>query len=353
MQIEELRQRIDALDRQIVDSLAERARCAQAIGEVKKGKSLPAFDPAREQEVLRQILARNPGPLPAESLAAIYREIISGCRSLERDVSVAYWGPPASNTHVAARQQFGPEAAYLPTPTLAEVFTEVEKGRADYGVVPVENSTEGVVSLTLDMFLQTSLRICAETYVQIHHCLLSRERDLDAVRRLYTMPQATAQARAWLREHLPRVELVDVSTTARAAELAAAEPETAAIANRSAAEQYALHVLGDQIEDNPRNRTRFLILGGREPDPTGRDKTSLLFSVRHEAGALVRALAAFQEHGISLTFIQSRPTKLEPWEYVFFVDALGHARTPPLSEALPRLDEQCLFVRVLGSYPEV
>jgi chorismate mutase/prephenate dehydratase len=356
MRIEELRRRIDELDRQIVALLDERAGCARAIGEAKDRRDLPAFDPAREAEVLRAVRAASRGPLAPEALAAVYREILAGCRALQRPLTVAYWGPPASNTHVAARQRFGPEACYLPTTAVADVFAEVERGRAEFGVVPVENSTEGVVTWTLDRFLQTPLRICGELYVQIHHHLLSRERELAQVRRLFTMPQATAQCREWLRDHLVGVERLEVSTTARAAELAAAEEGAAAIANRAAAEEYRLDLLAEQIEDNPRNRTRFLVLGTLEPPPTGRDKTSLVISVSHEAGALHRATGAFADHGISMTLIQSRPTKVTPFEYDFFIDVLGHVQGPgehpPLAAALRDLQQRALVVKVLGSYPE-
>jgi chorismate mutase / prephenate dehydratase len=353
MRIEDHRQRIDELDRQIVALLNERARSARAIGELKRGQDLHSFAPAREQQVLRAVADASTGPLEADSLEAIYREIITACRSLEHPITIAYWGPPASNTHVAARQRFGPRSVYLPQPTVADVFSEVEHARADFGVVPVENSTEGVVSLTLDMFIESPLRICAETFVQIHHHLLSHAGELAEVRRVYTMPQATAQCRSWLAHHLPRAELVDVTTTARAAEIAASEPGAAAIANRAAAEHYGLKVLAEKIEDNPRNRTRFLILGATPTPPSGRDKTSVVFSVRHEAGALAHALSVLEAHGISMTMIESRPTKLTPWEYVFFIDVVGHvADDGPLREALPEFEKCCLFVKVLGSYPE-
>jgi chorismate mutase/prephenate dehydratase len=354
--IRALRRQIDDLDQQIVSLLSARAACAREIGEAKDGANLQVFDPAREEQVLRRIAGINQGPLTAAGLSAIYREIISACRALERPVSVAYWGPPASNTHLAAEQRFGPEGTFLPMQTVADVFGEVERGKAHYGVVPVENSTEGIVSLTLDMFLDSPLQVCAEIYVEIHHYLLSRASSLREVRRIYTMPQATAQCQAWLRRQLPGVELVDVTTTARAAQIAAGEPDAAAIANRAAAEEYGLNVLAEEVEDNPRNRTRFLVIGEQQPAATGRDKTSILFSVRHEPGALARALHVLEKHGISLTMIASRPTKLTPWEYVFFIDVQGHAADPEdksrLLAALPEFEARCLFVRILGSYPE-
>ncbi len=352
----DLRRQIDELDRRIVELLNERAACAHAIGEAKVAQELAAFAPAREQEVLRAVGELNRGPLPAAALDSIYRAIINACRALERPLRISYWGPPASNTHVAARDRFGPQATYQPAQTVADVFAEVEKQRADYGVVPVENSTEGVVNLTLDMFLQTPLRICAETYVHIHHNFLSRAGSLSEIRRVYTMPQATAQCRTWLCQELPGAELVDVSTTARAAAIAADEPDAGAIGNHAASQEYELAILAENIEDNPRNRTRFLVVGNLEPPPTGKDKTSIVFSVPHQAGALARALAVFDRYGVSLTMIESRPTKITPWESVFYIDVKGHAGAisdnASLRAALPDFERACLFVQVLGSYPE-
>jgi chorismate mutase/prephenate dehydratase len=239
--------------------------------------------------------------------------------------------------------------------SISGVFAEVEKGGADYGVVPVENSTEGVVNHTLDMFLDSELKICSEVYTRISHNLLSNCATLGEVRRVYTMPQATGQCRIWLQRHLASVELVEVTTTARAAEIAAGEAGAAAIANPTAAEQYGLGALAEQIEDNPRNRTRFLVLGNSVPAPSGRDKTSIMFSVRHVAGELIRALTTFEQHGVNLTLIESRPTKRTPWEYVFFIDTGGHVNDPSetaLQQALAQFEQKCLFVKVLGSYPE-
>jgi chorismate mutase/prephenate dehydratase len=288
-------------------------------------------------------------------MQAIYREIISACLALERPLRIAYWGPPASNTHVASRTRFGAQAEYTPADSIAGVFAEVEKGSSDYGVVPVENSTEGIVNYTLDMFLESDLKICAEIYTRISHNLLSHCTALEEVQRIYTMPQATGQCRTWLQRHLPGVELVEVTTTARAAGIAAQEPDAAAIANRAAAEEYGLQILAESIQDNPRNWTRFLVLGNLQPPASGRDKTSIMFSVRHEAGGLIRALAAFEKHDVNLTLIESRPTKRTPWEYVFFIDACGHVEDPEdasLRKALALFRERCLFVKVLGSYPE-
>jgi chorismate mutase/prephenate dehydratase len=355
MNINDSRKAIDDLDRRIVELLNERARHAQAIGRTKAEQSAEAFAPAREQQVFDRLADANDGPLSDASLRAIYREVISACRALERRMAVGYWGPAGSNTHVAALSRFGHGVQLIPLESIAAVFGEVEKGGADYGVVPVENSTEGIVSYTFDEFLDSDLRVCAEVHLPIHHSIVSTAASLAEVRRLYTMFQATAQCRSWLSRHLPQVELIEVSTTARAAQVAAGEPDAAAIANRVAAEEYGLQILAEGIEDSARNFTRFFVLGRTQPPPTGHDKTSILFSVPHAAGALIRALAAFEKNNLNLTMIQSRPTKLKPWEYVFFVDVVGHVEEPgdsPLRRALQSFQERCLFIRVLGSYPE-
>jgi chorismate mutase / prephenate dehydratase len=355
MDIQSLREQIDLLDREIVTRLNQRAELARQIGMLKAAQELETFAPAREQEVQARVCASNAGPLPDRAIQAIYREVVSACRALERPLSIAYWGPPASNTHVATLTRFGRQANLLALDSIAAVFAEVEKETVDYGVVPIENSTEGVVSYTLDSFLETEVKIGAEIYVPIHHHLLSRCTALEQVRRIYTMPQATAQCRRWLNHHAGEIEQVEVTTTARAAEIASREPDAAAIANSAAAEQYGLEPLAERIEDNPRNRTRFLVLGRNTTPPTGRDKTSILFSVRHEAGELIRALAAFEKYDLNLTLIESRPTKQRPWEYVFFVDVTGHLDdpdNPSVRKALEQFQQRTLFVRILGSYPE-
>ncbi len=355
MEIDDYRRRIDELDAEIVRLLNERATCAVRIGQAKEMEQRPAFAPGRERQVLERVARANAGPLKKEDVQAIYREVMSACRALEKRLTVAYWGPPASNTHVAARRRFGNGVEYLETGSIQETFQQVERGNAELGVVPVENSTEGVIARTLDMFLTGDLQICAEIYVPIQHNLVSNARSLDQVRRVYTMFQATAQCREWLSRNLPHVELVETTTTARGAGLAAADPEAGAIANSAAAEEYGVGILAEHIEDNPRNRTRFWVVGRIQPPPSGADKTSILFSVPHRPGALVRALDAFSRNGVSLTFIESRPTKQTPWEYVFFVDAQGHPNEgpdSPLCQALTALRDECAFVRVLGAYPE-
>lgn len=355
MDISDYRRRIDALDQEIVRLVNERAMCARRIGEAKLQTDTPAYAPERERQVLDRVAAASEGPLEAAAIQGIYREIMSACRALERPLMVAYWGPPASNTHVAARRRFGSQASFLETGSIAEVFAQVERGNADFGVIPVENSTEGVVAPSLDQFLKGDLKICAEVYVPIQHNLLSNAPSLDRVKRVYTMFQATAQCRDWITRNLGHVEMVETTTTARGASLAAEDPEAGAIANLAAAEHYGVNILAEHIEDNPRNRTRFWVIGRLEPGPSGQDKTSLMFAVPHRPGALVGALACFSAFDVSLTFIESRPTKQTPWEYVFFVDVQGHTAgeaDSPLRQALAKFQEHCLFTRVLGSYPE-
>jgi chorismate mutase / prephenate dehydratase len=354
MEIEENRRRIDALDKEIIRLINERAECARRIGAAKKQSDRSPYDPVRERQVLEKAAGHNAGPLPDRAIEAIYREIMSACLALQRPVTVAFWGPAASNTHVAARRGFGSQAQYVETGSIPETFAQVARGAADFGVVPVENSTEGVIARTLDEFLDCDLEICSEIYVPIQHNLLSRAATVAELKRVYTMFQATGQCREWMGKHLGHVELLDTTTTARGAALAAGDPEAGAIANTAAAEEYGLSVLAEHIEDNPRNWTRFWVIGRLSPTPSGADKTSLLFAVPHRPGALVRALEVFSRNGVSMTFIESRPTKQTPWEYLFFIDITGHRGEPdsPTARALAELEEHCLFTRVLGSYPE-
>jgi len=352
MDLHDLRKEIDRLDQQVLELLTKRAEIALEIGKHKQRAKKSFFTPEREHQVLNRLTSANKGPLPNTALRAIYREIISASRSLEKPLTVAYWGPPATNTHMASIQKFGSSCSFMPMDTIPDVFSEVERERADYGVVPIENSTEGVINHTLDTFLASKLKICSEVYLPITHNLLSQASSLSEIKRVYSIPTATAQCRNWLRANLPDVEILDVSTTARGAQLCAEEPTSAAIATSLAAEIYGLKLLAEHIEDNPQNRTRFLVVGYNEPAPSGRDKTSVMFSVPHKAGSLFRAMSAFEKYDINLTMIESRPTKLTPWEYVFFIDCQGHIKDQSVQKALAALKEYTLFVTVLGSYPE-
>jgi len=350
MSILEHRKAIDRIDRQLVRLLNERVRHAREIGALKKQHGEEIYAPHRERAVLERICRLNPGPLPQENLRAIYREIMSGALALEKPTTIAYLGPEATFTHQAALQRFGTSVSYLPLKTIADVFAEVTKRRADYGVVPVENSTEGVVTHTLDMFMDSDLKIVAQIVMPISQCLLSRG-PRARIRRLYIHPQSLAQCRDWLRKNLPDVEIIETASNARSAELAAREKNAAAVAGLLAAEKYGLPVLEHNIQDSADNATRFLVLGRQCPPPTGHDRTSLMFCIADKPGALHGAIAPFRRYRINMTKIESRPSKRKAWQYYFFVDCDGHAAEPKVARALEELGRHCVFVKVLGSYP--
>jgi chorismate mutase/prephenate dehydratase len=352
MSLQDLRRQIDAIDSELLELLSARARLVQEVGESKARTATHFFTPERERQIFERLVAQNPGPLPATAIRAVFREIISGTRALEAPITVAYLGPAGTFSHRAARDKFGTSSTHLNRDTIPDVFAAVERGDAQYGVVPVENSTEGVVPYTLDLFSQTRLKVCAEVFVPVVHHLATRAESLGEVKRLYAHPQSLAQSRQWLREHLPRVEVIEVTSNSRSAQMAAVDSESAAICTDIASEIYGVPLAASHIEDSPHNRTRFLVIGENEPQPSGKDKTSIFFSVQHRAGALMRAMAAFDAHDINLTMIESRPTKQMPWEYVFFIDFQGHVKEDRIARALKHLNEQSMFVTVLGSYPE-
>lgn len=355
MPLNELRRQIDALDNQLLELLSQRARLVQEVGQNKTRSQTKFFSPERERQIFERLNDSNQGPLPPTAVRAIFREIISASRALEAQIRVAYLGPAGTFSHQAALDKFGTSSEHLPTDTIPDVFAQVERGEADYGIVPVENSTEGIVPYTLDMFHEkgTRLKICAEVYVQVVHNLVSKAETLADIQRLYAHPQAFAQSRNWLRDHLgTAIEVVDATSNSKAAQLAAADPTSAAITTSIASELYGVPMLAQHIEDSPHNRTRFLVIGENTPQPSGRDKTSIFFSVQHKAGSLMRAMAAFDAHDINLTMIESRPTKQLAWEYVFFIDIQGHHKEERVNRALRLLEEHSLFVTILGSYPE-
>lgn len=348
--LEKLRDEIDHLDREIVALLHARAAKAEAIGAIKQARGKPVLDPQREMQVLRNVLDAGTGVLSDEALTTIYSAILSVSRALQRPLAIAYLGPAATNAHQAARCQFGDAATYLPSQTIAEVFLRTEKAEADYGVVPVENSSEGMVSNTLDMFVESDLKVSAEVLLPISHNLLAKC-ELQEIKRVCSHPQALAQSRGWLGQNLPGVELVETSSTARAAELAAVEAGTAAVANALAASVYGLNVLASRIEDSTQNFTRFLVIGQHTSERSGNDKTALLFSIKDRIGALHDVLAAFQSNDINLAKIESRPSRRRAWEYIFFVDLLGHPDDPAVQRALAELGAECDLVKVLGAWP--
>ncbi len=351
--LEALRARIDALDEKIQDLLNRRARLAQAIAKLKENDAHASFyRPEREAEVLRRVLARNRGPLPDEEVARLFREIMSACLALESRLRVAFLGPEGTFTQEAAYKHFGHSVDAVPLAAIDEVFREVEAGGAEFGVVPIENSTEGVVNHTLDMFVNSPLKICGEVELRVHHHLLGRDGDPKAARRVVSHQQSLAQCREWLDAHLPGLERVSVASNAEAARLAAADPTTLAVAGASAAERYGLKVLAANIEDNPDNTTRFLVIGRLETAPSGQDKTSLLVSGRNRPGSLYRLLAPFARHGINMTRIESRPSRRSRWEYVFFIDIEGHVKEARVKRALAALEREASFVKWLGSYPK-
>lgn len=352
MDISDIRKRIDEIDKQLVEMINERANCAIEIGKMKNQGAKSIFAPEREVQVMGGVLRNNKGPLSDATMAAVFREVISACRALEKPITVSYFGPAGSNTHIASILKFGDSTTFVAANTIPDVFNAVERNESNYGVVPVENSTEGIVNHTLDMFLLSEMRICAEIHAPIHHNLLSAGTELSQIKRVYSIGQAIAQCRNWLAANLPGVEILEVSSTAKGAKMCEGYPTSAAIASTLAAREYGLNIVAEGIEDNPHNRTRFLVIGHSKPEPCGRDKTSIVFSVPHKAGSLYNALKVFEDEKVNLMMIESRPTKQMPWEYIFFIDCQGHEKDENMQRALAKLGEMAMFVRVLGSYPE-
>ncbi|HEX7404213.1 MAG TPA: prephenate dehydratase [Usitatibacter sp.] len=349
-ELDRLRAAIDSVDDRILESLSERARLARAVGSLKAGQ---AYRPEREAQVLRRIKERNPGPLSDEAAALLFREIMSACLALERPITVAYLGPKGTFSERAALKHFGLAADALPTPSIDEVFRAVESGSADFGIVPVENSTEGAVGRSLDLMPQTPMKVCGEVIVRIHHHLMSKEapKDFSEIRRVFSHGQSLAQCHEWLNANLPHVERVAVSSNAEAARRASEEAGSAAVAGEMAAEHYGLRILASNIEDEPNNTTRFLILGDYEPKPSGRDKTSLVLSARNRAGAVYEMLTPFATRGVSMTKFESRPSRVALWDYLFFVDIEGHRDDAIVATALEEVAKIAGYLKVLGSYP--
>jgi chorismate mutase/prephenate dehydratase len=352
MSLSEHRQAIDQLDAKIVQLLNARTQHVLAIGDIKLKAGEEIYAPHRERAVLERVCAHNAGPMTNEQLRSIYREIMSSALALEKTMVIAYLGPEATFTHQAAIRRFGSSLKYASQKTIADVFTEVSKKRADYGVVPVENSTEGVVTHTLDMFVDSDLKIVSQIILPVQQCLMSKASRAQ-IKKLYAHPQSLAQCRAWIQNHLPRVEIVETSSNARSAELAAQEKSAAALGGILAAEKYGLRVLEQDIQDNAANATRFLVLGRLCSPPTGDDRTSLMVSVADRSGALHQAIAAFRRFKINMTKIESRPSKRKAWEYFFCIDCAGHFQDARVAKAIKFLGEHCNVVKILGSYPNV
>jgi len=351
--IQQYRQSIDRIDDEILKLLNERSKNVVEIGKLKKQSDTEAnlHTPGREAEIVDRLMRHNQGPFPNDAIRTVYREIMSASLSLEGPQTVAYLGPRATFTHLACIQKFGESAQYVPVNSIKDVFNEVERGRANFGVVPIENSTEGVVNHTLDMFVDSSLLIYGEVLQEVSHHLLSKADRSEDIKKIYSHPHAIAQCRNWLETNLPHVPLSEVPSTARAAELCVDDLSGAAIASELAGQLYGLKVLKARIEDNINNFTRFLVLSQKPSERTGKDKTSVMLSVKDKVGALYELLRPFASHGINMTKIESRPSRRKAWEYIFFVDIEGHLEEDRVKKALEEIKGRCLFLKILGSYP--
>lgn len=349
--LDELRQAIDTLDARLIELLNDRAKLAIEVGKVKGKTDRPFFTPERERAIFESLASRNPGPLQARQLVGIFREIISAARAAESPLKVAFWGPPGTFSHLAAQQTFGTSSDFVAADSIRDVFMAAEQGQVQYGIVPIENSVAGIVPETLDLFPQTNVKICAETYLPVHHHLVSIAPDLASIERVYAGPQPFNQCRKWLREKLPNAEIVESVPTMAAANKALNDPRGAAIANRFGAELIGIPILAERIEDNPHNATRFLVVGFNEPARTGRDKTSLMFNLRNRPGELYRALGIFDRFGVNLSMIESRPAQRSSFEYLFYCDCAGHRDDEHVRKAIEELKSVALETIWLGSYP--
>jgi chorismate mutase/prephenate dehydratase len=351
--LDDIRKHIDEIDGNLLDLLSDRADLVHQVGEVKKRDGLQIYAPEREEALLRRLIERNKGRLPEKSIRAIYREIMSAALALEDDLKIAYLGPEGTWTHQAAIKKFGHSVAYSSQPNFAEVFDQVTRRQADYGVVPIENSTEGAVSHTLDLFVDSPLQICAQILLRIENGLMASI-PREQIKTLYSHPQVFGQCRNWILRNFPEADLVEVSSTTRAAQLARdnAAQGAAALGGALAAEMNGLTMLESSIQDRATNTTRFLVIGEKTCPPTGKDRTSILFAIHDRPGSLVRALQAFDQFQINMSKIESRPSKRKDWEYVFYVDLSGHCDDPELKNAIEELEKHCSMVKLLGSYPD-
>ncbi|MCD2518795.1 prephenate dehydratase [Massilia sp. G4R7] len=347
-----LREQIDAIDAQILDLLSRRGQIAQQVGHVKAETNAPVFRPEREAQVLRGVAERNPGPLKDRDVQTIFREIMSSCRALEKRVTVAYLGPSGTFSEQAVYQQFGSAIETLPCVSIDEVFRATEAGTADFSVVPVENSSEGAINRTLDLLLATTTIISGEISIPVHHSLMSKTGSMEGVTVVCAHSQALAQCQVWLNQHHPGIERRAVASNAEAAILASQDPTVAAIASEMAGEQYQLGVVQPHIQDDPHNRTRFVVIGSLQTGPSGRDRTAIVLAVPNKAGAVYNLLAPLAKHGVSMTRFESRPARIGTWEYYFYVDVEGHVHDASVDRALAELKDNAAFFKVLGSYPQ-
>jgi len=351
--LDKIRKKIDSIDDQLLDLFAARAKCVHIVGEIKKKNGLQIYAPEREHSLIQKLLEKNRGRLPEKSVIAIYREIMSSALALEDDLQIAYLGPAGTWTHQAAIKKFGHSVSYLPQQNFAAVFDQVERRVADYGVVPIENSTEGAISHTLDLFVDSPLQICAQVLLRIENGLLASI-PKEEIKTLYSHPQVFGQCKNWILQNFPNADLVEVSSTTKAAQIAAqkANEGAAALGGKLAAEINNLSLIENSIQDRATNTTRFLVIGEKPCPPTGNDRTSLLFSMKDQPGSLVQALKSFEKCAINMSKIESRPSKQKDWEYIFHVDLAGHNSDQDISQAVEELSKYCSLVKLLGSYPE-
>jgi len=350
MNRKELQDKIARLDEKLIKLINQRGSLTEQAGKLSSGSKETGYDPVGEEKIIRKVARANPGPIKAAAISAVYREIISACRGMAGRIKVAYLGPEATFTHGASRKHFGSSVEFIPAESIGGVFREVENEAADYGVVPIENSLDGAVTYTLDSFMESPLQICAEVFLQVDQSLLSNY-PLSEIEDIYSHPQVFGQCRIFIQKHLPHAALREVASTARAAELAAREKKSGALANALAASVYGLKVVKSNVQDSAGNMTRFLVIGKTLSSSSGRDRTSILFSLPHKAGSLHDALNAFRVRDINLTKIESRPSRKKAWEYYFFVDLEGHCRSKKVKAALDELSQACRFIKILGSYP--
>ncbi len=350
-ELSDLRRQIDDLDEQIIQLINRRAEVAIEVGQIKNRSGQAYYAPDREKQVFDHIRAVNKGPLPDKVVLAIYRELISGCLALEKPLKIGFLGPEGSYSHIAATRRFGTAVDYAPLSDIRSVFLEVARGQCNLGVVPVENSLGGSVIDTLDAFVELDVKICGELILSIHHNLLANC-PLEAIRIIYSKPEVFSQCRDWLAAHARDIQVIPVASTSKAAELAAQQPEAAAIGSKLAADLYKLGVICENIEDNPNNFTRFLILSRKMANKTGQDKTAILFATAHRSGALAEVLDVFRKYKVNLTNIDTRPSGRQTWEYYFFVDTEGHHEDPDMQAAIAEARQHCLLLSVLGSFPK-